>query len=408
MDLNNHPVLTLLYNQATSRLETRRPSAQAATWSFQRYLKECVSQFDEAFNSVIVGIKGCHPDRARYLFIGKVFDLGTPRPIGGKRQPGFLSFEELGAGHAVKWILDHACKPPTRRGKKRPPEPGELLLLIVRHLNDALTLLRHADAAGALKDAIDDGVLRGLVRSKHLKLTTGVRFYLPAELRCGWTGRGASVDSEGSSTRVKVEREDGRGSMGRRSVESGEGRRGIDLGHDGRRTGFELAYARDSIRGHHAAIDLAQGHNPRSALEVARAAERTPSSDSSLPIYVIPYPSSTLVAPTAGAGASLHPGKFVDTHRHQQQPQQQVRFKIMQPRGPAGQSRVVDAPTQLSRGSMPPNEMLTTTPYHHAAALKDAHTMQFMHGHVYAQGLMNGQGQMGRHHPYARGALFGP
>ncbi|KAI8851219.1 hypothetical protein BC829DRAFT_129082 [Chytridium lagenaria] len=120
---------------------------------------------------------GAVPERLIYAFASKVFCTTIPRPIGGKRAPGFLSFAGASAEELLIWIIEKAITSPTRRGRGKPLDPGDLLTMVVGFFNEVLTLHRSGS-----KDDLDNAVLRGMRRAGHL-VNTGSRTILPPHLR---------------------------------------------------------------------------------------------------------------------------------------------------------------------------------------------------------------------------------
>ncbi|KAJ3193347.1 hypothetical protein HK101_004972 [Irineochytrium annulatum] len=98
--------------------------------------------------------------RAKWALLSRLFILSAPRPIGGKRKPGFLSHDGHDVDGILRWVVQRACDPPIRKGKSRHSHPGLVMEFVLAGLNDVLDLLDFDT-----KDALDECVMRGLRRS---------------------------------------------------------------------------------------------------------------------------------------------------------------------------------------------------------------------------------------------------
>ncbi|KAJ3192544.1 hypothetical protein HK101_006346 [Irineochytrium annulatum] len=166
------PAIVLAYDQGRKQVFIKNPDPEQSGWAVDQLRQNCHAVFERAFTDNEV-----HPDRLRYAFVAKVFIVQTPRPIGGKRRPGFLEFVGETADDAVDWILTLATLPPVRKGKRRPPDPGSLLRFVVSALNEVLGL----HVTGRDKDGMDDAVMRGMRRAGQLDMAD--KIYLPEHLR---------------------------------------------------------------------------------------------------------------------------------------------------------------------------------------------------------------------------------
>ncbi|KAJ3193508.1 hypothetical protein HK101_004716 [Irineochytrium annulatum] len=190
------PTAVLVYDPASKQILTQKPSDAQSTWTPAQLRRDAHAALERAFLDAQV-----HPDRLRYAFLSRVFIVQAPRPLGGRRKPGFLSFSGDTADDAVDWVLELACAAsPARRGRGQ----NRLLGFVVDALNEVLALHHeHKD-----KDALDDAVLKGMRRSAHL--VQGDRFVLPEHLRDSFrkanAREGASVRSgaAGSSSAVPI------------------------------------------------------------------------------------------------------------------------------------------------------------------------------------------------------------
>ncbi|KAJ3170909.1 hypothetical protein HK101_011303 [Irineochytrium annulatum] len=98
--------------------------------------------------------------RAKWALLSRLFTLSAPRPIGGKRKPGFLSHDGDDVDGILRWVVQRACDPPIRKGKSRHSHPGLVMEFVLTSVNDVLDLLDFDT-----KDALDECVMRGLRRS---------------------------------------------------------------------------------------------------------------------------------------------------------------------------------------------------------------------------------------------------
>ncbi|KAJ3113216.1 hypothetical protein HDU96_003650 [Phlyctochytrium bullatum] len=178
---NAGPSLIIRYMPQDRKVVCCQPTGNQVMWRFERMRDECV----EAFNAAIRATHAV-PDRLIYAFASRVFVVEMPRPIGGKRKAGFLSFEGETPQDVLVWIVEKAIAAPMRRGRGKILNPGDLLQRVVREFNEVLQM-HYAHQ----KDDLDNMVLKGMRRARHL-VDTGARTVLPAHLR---EGRVASPES---------------------------------------------------------------------------------------------------------------------------------------------------------------------------------------------------------------------
>ncbi|KAI8847748.1 hypothetical protein BC829DRAFT_395440 [Chytridium lagenaria] len=138
-----------------------------------------------------------NPHRIGYALIGLCFIAHAPRPIGGKRSPGFVVAlqkverdDEL-VEHLVDWILSSACLPPKTGRGYRTISPGECLRFVVGRLNQLLMWKWMGR-----RDEIDNALLRGMTLAGTLK----DHRLLPPHLRDGARGVVETLTSSSSES----------------------------------------------------------------------------------------------------------------------------------------------------------------------------------------------------------------
>ncbi|KAJ3207098.1 hypothetical protein HDU67_007681 [Dinochytrium kinnereticum] len=148
------PAVVVRYAREERRLVCVQPTGSQVLWDIRRLRDDTVAAFHSALSET-----GAVPERLIYAFASKVFSVNMPRPIGGKRNPGFLTFTGASASDLVVWIVENASGAPGRRGRGRPLKPGELLEMVVEEFNGVLAL-----QYGGCKDELDNAVLKGMRR----------------------------------------------------------------------------------------------------------------------------------------------------------------------------------------------------------------------------------------------------
>ncbi|KAJ3097991.1 hypothetical protein HDU97_004385 [Phlyctochytrium planicorne] len=171
----NGPARTLSFNPKTKRILINNPTLEQRSWSHRQLLEHTFSVMRSAFNT-----SHGHPDRLIYGFLSKAFVVSAPRPIGGKRKPGFLQFEGDTATDALRWTLEKALLPPEEQAQRRRPPPGSVLEFLVQSANE---MLEQQDTG--TKDELDNTVLKGMRRCGHLN--DEGRIVLPVYLRLNET-----------------------------------------------------------------------------------------------------------------------------------------------------------------------------------------------------------------------------
>ncbi|KAJ3110718.1 hypothetical protein HDU96_006350 [Phlyctochytrium bullatum] len=175
------PAITLSLNPRTGLIDIHDPPPAAThTWT----LADLHAHTRSTLLAAATRCQAGHPDRFIYALVGRAFVATAPRPIGGKREPGFREFDGVTADDALNWLLRIAVAPPlTGRGRKRQPA-GEILRWLVEEFNKVLGLgMRVAPGVGdlAAKDEMDNWVLTGMAQAGHLPNTN--RIVLPEYLR---------------------------------------------------------------------------------------------------------------------------------------------------------------------------------------------------------------------------------
>ncbi|KAJ3115350.1 hypothetical protein HDU96_000777 [Phlyctochytrium bullatum] len=175
------PAVTLTLNEETGLIEFQEPAPpDTINWTAKDLLGHCRSTMFAAATHCRAG----HVDRFIYALVGRAFVVTAPRPIGGKREPGFRDFDGESADDALHWLLKIAVAPPlTGRGRKKQP-PGEILRWLIDEFNSILVLGKKGSPAVrdlTAKDEMDNLVLRGMAQAGHLPNTN--RIVLPEYLR---------------------------------------------------------------------------------------------------------------------------------------------------------------------------------------------------------------------------------
>ncbi|KAJ3199318.1 hypothetical protein HDU67_002910 [Dinochytrium kinnereticum] len=181
------PSLTLHYNPTLNLIQIQDPpSPTTSNWTTADHHTHCLQTYETAATH-----NNGHFHRFIYALTGRVFVVTAPRPIGGKREPGFRAFNGSSAEDVLDWILGIAAAAPlTGRGRKRQP-PGEILRFVVGEMNLVLELSRRGEGRLGAKDEMDNLVLRGMAQAGHLPQTG--RTLLPERLR---VSMGGGLDDE--------------------------------------------------------------------------------------------------------------------------------------------------------------------------------------------------------------------
>ncbi|KAJ3199168.1 hypothetical protein HDU67_003066, partial [Dinochytrium kinnereticum] len=169
--VNSGPAVILHYDSDRQVIAIHSPSLEQSRWN-QSQLEE---HFEGVFRSAMADC-GTHPDRLIYALAGRTFNVNSPRPIGGKKNPGFAEYSGTTPEDLLQWLVTKAAEPPnTGRGRKR-TAPGEALKFIVEQLNELMGLQRNRH-----KDAMDDAILKGMSKAGHIK--SSGRIVIPQYLR---------------------------------------------------------------------------------------------------------------------------------------------------------------------------------------------------------------------------------
>ncbi|KAJ3203978.1 hypothetical protein HDU67_009844 [Dinochytrium kinnereticum] len=116
------------------------------------------------------------------LRVGTVFVTSAPRPLGGKRSPGYIKMlktRRLPVEELADWIVDVSCVAPKCGRGFRVVPPGECMEFSVAKANGVLGLRRLGK-----RDEMDNLVLRGLAVSGHL----GDDLIMPSYLKANAKG----------------------------------------------------------------------------------------------------------------------------------------------------------------------------------------------------------------------------
>ncbi|KAJ3193534.1 hypothetical protein HK101_004672 [Irineochytrium annulatum] len=188
------PFVVLRHDPATRKTSLVLPNPNESLWSLRELHAHSLRHLLSALDAVD---PTSHPDRVRYAFLSRVFAVTAPRPIGGKRDPGFRKVLEDDAHGCVAWACARACEPPVRMGRSRHPRPGFVMEYLVKCLGEVEEMVARK---GEGKDTMDEWVMRGCERSGHL---AEGRCLLPERLREGFMG--AKVARDGGSMVVAVQ-----------------------------------------------------------------------------------------------------------------------------------------------------------------------------------------------------------
>ncbi|KAJ3193502.1 hypothetical protein HK101_004710, partial [Irineochytrium annulatum] len=200
-------LLDLLQPTPTSppRVRTVAPTALQSAWSFNQVRLDTRRKLLRLFE--LASPANSSPDRPIYALIGRVFQPTSPVPFGGKSRPGYASFTGDTAVDVLDWVVVKAISPPHRgRGLRGVLPPGGALIWLAGEANAVVQWISTGD-----KDSVDESMLRGMVRTRHLSIRKGLAVVIPQHLR----------DPGGGVTSVRM-------SEGVRVMELGEMKRKIE------------------------------------------------------------------------------------------------------------------------------------------------------------------------------------
>ncbi|KAJ3167840.1 hypothetical protein HK101_011693 [Irineochytrium annulatum] len=183
--LPSQPVsLVLSFDHARREILTGPPNFEQSRWSIEQHEAHCRSTILTALASTAE-----HPHRIFYALAGTAFLPDNPRPIGGKRYPGYNRFKGE-PEDILPWLLSVSLRPEWETGRRRPPPTSTLLTCVVVAVNDVLGLFFRegigisCDGGGKGEAGMDGVVLRGMKRSGHISVVGGSQIQvLPSELK---------------------------------------------------------------------------------------------------------------------------------------------------------------------------------------------------------------------------------
>ncbi|KAI8855316.1 hypothetical protein BC829DRAFT_378578, partial [Chytridium lagenaria] len=151
------------------------PAGLELTWTLPRLQDEFRSLLQR---SIWENDPNSHHHRLLYAWVGTLFHETAPRPIGGKRLPGFviiLRGQRKCIVEIVEWVLDVSCRGPKCGRGFRVVPPGECMRFVVGKWNEVLKVWRENK-----KSVMNQMVMRGLEVVKHLQEAEGMPSYLKA------------------------------------------------------------------------------------------------------------------------------------------------------------------------------------------------------------------------------------
>ncbi|KAI8847749.1 hypothetical protein BC829DRAFT_418083 [Chytridium lagenaria] len=180
---NSGPAIILNYDADRKIILLHAPSPEQSRWTQPQLEEHCIQVFRIAMDDC-----GTHHDRLIYALAGRIFTINAPRPIGGKKNPGFAEYSGSTTADLMAWIVAKAAEPPnTGRGRKR-TTPGEALSYVVENFNELMALQRNRN-----KDAMDDVILKGMTKAGHIERSG--RIVLPQYLREDGNSPGDDAES---------------------------------------------------------------------------------------------------------------------------------------------------------------------------------------------------------------------
>ncbi|KAJ3095806.1 hypothetical protein HDU97_006488 [Phlyctochytrium planicorne] len=183
--------VVLDYDPAQQLITIRHPESHEIKWTRRQLRENVLASLRKA-----MAAQRFHPHRMIYAWTGRVFVTSAPKPIGGKVRiavfylqeallysfqlikvsPGFQNYTGETADDLLEWIMEKAIDPPLGGRGRRKEDPGTVMRFVVSKINEILGLLSRKE-----KDAMDDAVLKGLVRAGHFEQSG--RLMLPVYLR---------------------------------------------------------------------------------------------------------------------------------------------------------------------------------------------------------------------------------
>ncbi|KAJ3196370.1 hypothetical protein HK101_009183 [Irineochytrium annulatum] len=179
--------LVLAYDEVARQVTLGPPDEQQSLWSLDEHYRHTRTTIFRAFAAT-----GEHPDRCMYAIARFAFNPDNPRPIGGKRYPGYQKFKGVTPRDVLDWLLTVSLRPEWEVGRRRPPHPSTLITAVAAAVDDVLKLLnrREADVGGGgvsrgrrgggdKDETMDDAVLVGMKKAGHVARD---QTYLPSHM----------------------------------------------------------------------------------------------------------------------------------------------------------------------------------------------------------------------------------
>ncbi|KAJ3143890.1 hypothetical protein HK101_002978 [Irineochytrium annulatum] len=168
-------VITFDPHSTPPRLLCGPPDRAQSLWSFSQHRSHCRHTILTALS-----VTEEHPHRCFYALAHAAFTPAAPRPIGGKRYPGYSRFRCKEPIDVLDWLLDVSLAPEWEVGRRKPPHPSTLLCVVVEAVNGVLEA--HFKEEKGAREAMNEGVLVGMKRAGVIS-RIGERTSLPEYLR---------------------------------------------------------------------------------------------------------------------------------------------------------------------------------------------------------------------------------
>ncbi|KAJ3125898.1 hypothetical protein HK101_005832, partial [Irineochytrium annulatum] len=159
------PGIILSNDPQNMRILAGPPNAHQAAWSLSQHTADCRETILTALSWT-----RSDPHRVLYALASRAFLPEGPRPIGGKRAPGYQQFRCVDPVDVLDWLLYVSLDPKWEVGRRRPPHPSTLLCFVAGAVNEVLAMhLETLDPDNAeARSRFDDAVLLGMKRAGHL------------------------------------------------------------------------------------------------------------------------------------------------------------------------------------------------------------------------------------------------
>ncbi|KAJ3194630.1 hypothetical protein HK101_002274 [Irineochytrium annulatum] len=184
--------LVFAYDDVARQVTLGPPDEQQSLWSWDDHYRHTRTTIFRALAAT-----GEHPDRCMYAIARFAFNPDNPRPIGGKRYPGYQKFKGVTPRDVLDWLMTVSLRPEWEVGRRRPPHPSTLITAVAVAVNDVLKLLnrREADGGGGggasrgrrgggrvgedKEETMDNAVLVGMKKAGHVARD---QTYLPSHV----------------------------------------------------------------------------------------------------------------------------------------------------------------------------------------------------------------------------------